>query len=56
MSLTKAQWEEMWKSVKDIERAYYDNAIPSHSGYRRSVKKAIDDIKRKIESVIGQME
>ena len=56
MSLTRAQWEEMWESIKQIERAYIENAIPPHSGHRRRVRNAILDIKDKIQSVIGQME
>lgn len=56
MSLTRDEWLEMWEAVKDIELAYNENAIPPHSGHRRSVKKAIVEIKKKIQQVIGQME
>lgn len=55
MSLTRAQWEELWKDMEMLERAYDENAIPPHSGYRRAVRGIIKRTKDKIESVIGQM-
>jgi 3-oxoacyl-(acyl-carrier-protein) synthase len=56
MSLTRAQWLEMWKSVQTIEDAYHDNAPAPHSGHRRAVRDAIVDLKEKIQSVVGQLE
>jgi hypothetical protein len=55
MSLTREQWEAMWKLVKQIER----DADYLHF-HRRDVadriKRNCEAMKRDIESVIGQME
>lgn len=55
MSLTKAEWVEMWETIKRLEDCIYEG-IPPHSGYRKSAIKQVKKIKKQIQSVIGQME
>ncbi len=56
MSLTRAEWLEMWKSIKYLEEAYDQQSPLVHSGYRRGARTAIKDIKKKIQQVVGQLE
>ena len=54
MSLTRAQWVNMWESIKRIE------ALTKNLNYnaikREQVRNEVDHIKGLIEQVIGQME
>lgn len=53
MSLTRAQWEEMWKHAKNIEHAAgFLKSPPTKQTILYEVKR----IKDLIEEVIGQME
>ncbi len=54
--MTRAELILIWEAINRIHDAYNENAIPPHSGYRRIVKKSIDEIKRLIQNEIGQME
>lgn len=56
MSLTRAEWAQMWDDIKRIERAYEDGYPVPHSGVRREVREAVKRIKAQIEQVVGQME
>ena len=53
MSLTRAQWEDMWASIKVIEAM---TRRISEAYVRSQIRKEVDNIKDQIESVIGQME
>lgn len=52
MSLTRAEWEEMWESIKKIE------ILSTYSTIRLelAIKKETNKIKEQIQQVIGQME
>jgi len=52
MSLTREQWEEMWKQVKHIEVI----AINMNSPRGTMIMMELNKIKASIESVIGQQE
>ena len=58
MSLTREQWLEMWKDIKQIEEmseiCTENNCIDTECGYRKSTQ-SIVNIKNKIELVIGQV-
>jgi transcription initiation factor IIE alpha subunit len=47
MSLTREQWEEMWKSIKYVEM---------HEQLSNKSRKETQKIKDLIQSVVGQME
>lgn len=54
MSLTRAEWEEMWKSIKRLE-----NLVEFHVRFGRpriEALREVEKIKQQIQSVIGQME
>jgi hypothetical protein len=53
MSLTRAEWQQMWMDVKTLE-SYFKTR--KNSGIKAICLKRIDDIKDKIQQVIGQME
>lgn len=53
MSLTRAQWAEMWESVKSIE---FDAALLQSNVVKKSIMIEVNKIKEQIQSVIGQME
>ena len=55
MSLTRAQWLELWDAIDKLDRYVFDG-IPPHSGYRKAAREEIRRIKQLIQSVIGQME
>jgi hypothetical protein len=55
MSLTKDEWAMMWESIKTIERLN-DYQQFRNSNVFEKVKKEVDYIKNKIQSVVGQME
>ncbi len=52
MSLTRAEWEEMWKSIKKVENFVQASPMYRNQSTLREVKK----IKDQIQQVIGQME
>lgn len=54
--MNRNEYLTMWTAIKVIEDAYYANAIPPHSGYRKAVKKSIKEIKFLIQKEIGQLE
>lgn len=58
MSLTKEQWVEMWESVTSIENEIKLLKKGSKPIFLviRNIELDIDDIKKLIQSVIGQME
>ena len=56
MSLTRAQWVEMWDTVKELEREIKFDERMALVKRQRLLNKQIKSIKEKIESVIGQME
>lgn len=53
MSLTRAQWVEMWESIKSIEA---DAKILNSKVVKKSILDEVQRIKEQIQSVIGQME
>lgn len=57
MSLTRDEWEKMWKAVKQIEN---DNkfltACHPESKACKAITRNVAKIKQQIQSVIGQME
>lgn len=53
MSLTRAEWEEMWESIKSIES---DAKILSSRAIKKSILIEVEFIKKQIQQVIGQME
>jgi hypothetical protein len=55
MSLTRAEWEEMWKTIEKLEDCVLEG-IPPHSGYRKMAKLQIRKLKGQVQQVIGQME
>ena len=59
MSLTRAEWKEMWRSLRAIEKYIEDRKIPNYEVFgdkhRQAVMDEIEKIKDQIESVIGQM-
>jgi len=61
MSLTRAKWEDMWKSAKKIEDCSKDIMMGhltevSNSLRLQIIDREINHIKQQIQSVIGQME
>lgn len=54
MSLTRKEWEEMWRRVKRME--YAAQNLPPHVGSKKLLKVNIRWIQHKIQVVIGQME
>lgn len=60
MSLTRAEWCKMWESVKRIEYNCTDLFKHTKSNYLKDKVVSIEietaNIKKQIESVIGQME
>jgi hypothetical protein len=55
MSLSREEWEEMWKTILRLEDCVREG-IPPHSGYKKSAVKQVNRIKQQIQSVIGQQE
>lgn len=53
MSLTRAQWEEMWKHAKNIEHAASFLKSPPT---KQTIQWEIQKIKELIQEVIGQIE
>lgn len=53
MSLTRQEWEEMWKTCKTIE-GLLRFAMPLVT--RQRLQNQVNKIKKQIQSVIGQME
>ncbi len=53
MSLTRNQWEEMWRSIKLIETITKNLNSPKR---REVILDEVKFIKDQIQSVIGQME
>lgn len=53
MSLTRAQWLEMYQAIRKIER---EVLIMNPASSRRVVYAEIDKIKVWIQSVVGQLE
>jgi hypothetical protein len=64
MSLTRAQWEEMWKSVKAIEnyalqiesKTVWDSRGQVIRSKCDLILNEVREMKEQIQSVIGQME
>jgi hypothetical protein len=60
MSLTRAQWEEMWKNVKKVEdlsiRTMNETRTADVRVRMRLIQLETDKMKDAIQSVIGQME
>lgn len=54
MSLTRAEWEEMWKSAKIIEEV--SQKFLKSPPTKQTILYEIRKIKAQIESVVGQME
>jgi hypothetical protein len=54
MSLTRAQWEELWESVKKIENVTLKSSL--HMNRKQIILDNVAIIKAMVESVIGQME
>jgi len=55
MSLTKAEWKQVWESIKRIE----ENALVVRNFNLIRAKNILDEVKylkSKVEQVIGQME
>jgi hypothetical protein len=59
MSLTRAQWIDMWRSVRKIEKYITEREIPRTEVFgkknREEVVNEIEKVQDLIESVIGQM-
>lgn len=59
MSLTRAEWEQMWKEIKRIEirvfRLSFRNGRAGNAKHKQ-LDQDIESIKTKIQSVIGQQE
>ena len=59
MSLTRAQWLEMWRSLRYIEKYITDREIPRTEVFgkknREKVIQEIEVIRDQIESVVGQL-
>jgi hypothetical protein len=68
MSLTRAEWQEMWKTIERLEDCVLEG-IPEHpvlessslrptlhAGYRKMAKLQIRKLKGQVQQVIGQME
>lgn len=57
-SLNRAEWEDMWRSIKRIELVVRELASDGASvaSVRRVVKQEVTNVKAQIQSVIGQME
>jgi hypothetical protein len=55
MSLTRAEWQEMWKTIEKLEDCVLEG-IPPHSGYKKMAKLQIKKLKAQVQQVIGQME
>lgn len=54
MSLTREQWEEVWRSIKEIEKDA--RSLKVSTWQRESILEEVKFIKEKIESVVGQQE
>lgn len=55
MSLTKAEWKEMWTETTIIKVYANKKRLPEKER-REVINESIDRIRDKIQSVIGQME
>jgi hypothetical protein len=60
MSLTRAEWLKMWRSLRYIEKYITAREIPRTEVFgkqnRIEVIEEIDKIKEQIQSVVGQLE
>jgi hypothetical protein len=59
MSLTRTEWIRMWHEIKEIERnakLIDTSSRPITKVRRNSILASTTEIKRLIQSVIGQME
>jgi hypothetical protein len=57
--MTRAEWETMWIHIKQIEEltiTIYYNRKPYTQDNFKQIQHATKEIKKLIESVIGQME
>jgi hypothetical protein len=58
MSLTRTEWIRMWHETKELERQInnFSDIETVNERTKRSMRTSITEIKRLIQSVIGQME
>lgn len=54
MSLTRAEWLDMWTHIKAIERFVQEETAP-HTGKRHTLRH-VQKIKDHIQDVVGQLE
>jgi hypothetical protein len=54
MSLTRAQWLEMWNDIRIIQKVL--NLSHVELKERKQAQLAINEIKHKIQMVVGQLE
>jgi hypothetical protein len=54
MSLTRAEWKEMWLDINQIEDCIREHVRASSSSHNMALA-AVDRIKAQIQSVVGQL-
>jgi hypothetical protein len=56
MSLTRNEWEEIWNRLKRIESTNLKVWKSGHYKWANSINWEVQQIKDKVQQVIGQME
>lgn len=56
MSLTRKQWEEVWDRLKKIEHINGKIWKSKHYKWSNSINWEVQNLKRLVQEVIGQME
>jgi hypothetical protein len=56
MSLTRAEWLKMWDNIKKLEKRLEGELCLMGCSSCDDMRNVIEDTKKKIQQVIGQME
>lgn len=56
MSLTRREWEEVWRRLKTIERINHKVWKAKHYKWANGINWEVQRIKDMVQQVIGQME
>ena len=56
MSLTRAEWDEVWKRLKKIESVNKKVWKAKHYRWANAINWEVQNLKTKVQQVIGQME
>lgn len=54
MSLTRAEWLDLWERTKRLEHAV--NELPPHIGFKKFAKAYVRHVKGLVQKIVGQLE